>query len=362
MNNNIYSVNMQTMINCKSSYDSLLEYPPFSVVQAEKERLLHQALERAYQHHNECNPLFSRFCAKRGFSVGKWTRIEELPYLPVQLFKKIALTTTTPDKLVRQLHSSATSSQKPSLIALDQETRRRQGQTLAWLLADRLGEERLPFYVLDLPSTHESGRDLSARQAALRGFLLAASSVHPLSMQLLDHLSGPMVVLGYTEAIYSDLLLPLEKAGRTVSLSEAKLLHFGGWKKMKERAIGKREFQALAQKVLGISSDRVLDSYGFTEQLGIVYIDDSDGVKRTPLVSEIIIRHPKTLEPVADGEIGLIEMITPLPHSYPGMALLLDDLGRIVDRRPSKCGRHGTAFEVIGRAMGSEVRGCGDTR
>lgn len=342
-------------------YDKLLDQPPFSAPREVKERLLHQALTQAYAHHIGCNPLFSRFCAKQGFSIDGWSCVEELPYLPVQLFKKMELASVPSDQWVRQLRSSATTSQQPSRIAIDQETRRRQGRTLAWLLADRLGGERLPFYLLD-PPLNESGNELSARQAAMRGFLLAASSVHPLLKGDLAQLRGRIVILGYTEAVYSDMLLPLQEAGHTFNLPEAKLLHFGGWKKMRERTVGRVEFNHLIESVLGISSDRVLDSYGFTEQLGIVYIDGPDGVKRTPLVSEIVIRHPKSLEPVADGEVGLIEMITPLPHSYPGMALLLDDLGRIIDRSPSQCGRCGTAFEVIGRAKGSEVRGCGDTR
>ena len=80
-----------------------------------------------------------------------------------------------------------------------------------------------------------------------------------------------------------------------------------------------------------------------------------------PVYSEVIVRDPVTLESLPDGMPGLLEFITPLPHSYPGIALLLDDMGRIVSRDRKQGGRYGTRFEVLGRAQGSEIRGCGDT-
>ena len=47
--------------------------------------------------------------------------------------------------------------------------------------------------------------------------------------------------------------------------------------------------------------------------------------------------------------------------SYPGVSILLDDTGRIVSRDREVDGRYGTRFEVLGRAKGAQIRGCGDT-
>jgi phenylacetate-coenzyme A ligase PaaK-like adenylate-forming protein len=101
----------------------------------------------------------------------------------------------------------------------------------------------------------------------------------------------------------------------------------------------------------------IVDIYGFTEQLGVIYADDSQGVKRAPTYAEVLVRDPRTLEVVPDGAVGLLEFICPLPHSYPGIAVLLDDMGRIISRD----GEQGTGFEVLGRAEQAEARGCGDT-
>ena len=84
-------------------------------------------------------------------------------------------------------------------------------------------------------------------------------------------------------------------------------------------------------------------------------------MKRTPTYAEVLVRDPRTLEIVPDGAVGLLEFVCPLPHSYPGVAVLLDDMGRIVSRDPGGDGWQGTGFEIVGRAERAEMRGCGDT-
>jgi phenylacetate-coenzyme A ligase PaaK-like adenylate-forming protein len=115
------------------------------------------------------------------------------------------------------------------------------------------------------------------------------------------------------------------------------------------------------EQVFAMDEPYIRDVYGFTEQLGVIYPDDGNGVRLAPVYSEVVVRDPVTLESLPDGMPGLLEFITPLPHSYPGIALVLDDMGRIVSRDRGQNGRFGTRFEVLGRARGSEIRGCGDT-
>ena len=154
---------------------------------------------------------------------------------------------------------------------------------------------------------------------------------------------------------------PLREQGIRIELPPLTfVIHFGGWKKLHQQAVTKPVLTAHAAEVFGLPADHryvvpaIVDIYGFTEQLGVIYPDDSQGVKRTPTYAEVLVRDPRTLEVVPDGDVGLLEFICPLPHSYPGVAVLLDDMGRIVDRDP-------TAFEVVGRAERAEPRGCGDT-
>ena len=139
------------------------------------------------------------------------------------------------------------------------------------------------------------------------------------------------------------------------------VVHFGGWKKLRQQAVTKPVLTDHAAEVFGLAAGSIVDIYGFTEQLGVIYPDDSQGVKRTPTYAEVLVRDPRTLEIVPDGAVGLLEFVCPLPHSYPGVAVLLDDMGRIVSRDPASDGWQGTGFEIVGRAERAEARGCGDT-
>ena len=94
--------------------------------------------------------------------------------------------------------------------------------------------------------------------------------------------------------------------------------------------------------------------------MGLLYVSVGDGPKTVSTYSEIIIRDFQTLDPVEDGKQGLIQILTPLPHSYPGISVLTEDVGRIVGRGIDTKGRAGTQFEMIGRARKAETRGCGD--
>lgn len=61
------------------------------------------------------------------------------------------------------------------------------------------------------------------------------------------------------------------------------------------------------------------------------------------------------------GREGLIECISILPSSYPGQALLTEDVGKILGIDDCECGRKGKYFTFVARAEKAEIRGCGDT-
>lgn len=221
--------------------------------------------------------------------------------------------------------------------------------------------------------------ELSARVAGLRGYLMMASEIHHVLKtkdgppelnvdklrELIDQFreqSTAVCVIGYTYMLYQYVVAPLAQAGLRMQLPAGSMvLHFGGWKRLERQAVDRARLNAEVGQVFGHAEPYIRDVYGFTEQLGVIYPDDGHGVRLAPVYADVIVRDPITLEPVPDGMPGLLEFITPLPHSYPGIALLVDDMGRIVSRDRGDDGRYGTRFEVLGRARGAEIRGCGDT-
>ena len=117
--------------------------------------------------------------------------------------------------------------------------------------------------------------------------------------------------------------------------------------------------QGLAQ-VFGCAPERVIDFYGMVENVGVIYPDCAEGNKHAPAFGEVIVRNPLTLEPVGQGETGLIQVCSVLPTSFPGHLLLTEDLAEVIALDGCPCGRRGIAFRFAGRAPKSEVRGCGN--
>ena len=367
--------------------DALLGLPPYGSRLPEKKVLLLAALNEAYRHHVNACPSYRRFCSRRGFGTEHvFSSLEEMPFLPAQAFKQNAdmLISVNADEVYRWLHSSATSG-TPSTVAIDKITAKRQVRALTSVVSAVLGPQRRLFLVQDVdPRTVNSGAvGIHARSAAVRGFLNLAREVRYFmelgprgelflkeaafieSIQSLCECppdESGMVIFGFTYVLYQYMALPLLKAKQCFKLPEGShIVHIGGWKKLIDAQVSKDRFNTVMGKVFGVRPEAVIDVYGFTEQMGVIYPDSQRGEKCTPVFADVLVRNPRDFTLLPDGEEGLLEFLTPLPHSYPGIAVLTDDVGVITGRATHNSeGWHGTYFQVLGRARRAEPRGCGD--
>ena len=363
-----------------SAIDDLLRQPPYATRPGQHRELLRAAVREGIGHHVASCPTYARWYQKQGADWNtEITDFAQVPYLPVSIFKRVSLESVPKKEVVRVLKSSTTSSQTPSQVVLDRITRDRQIRTLSVLMSAMMGSTRRPFIVLDVAAAQDVDMELSARVAGLRGYLIMASETHyalesregclEVSVDRLEDLLArfrarqvPVCLIGYTYMLYQHVVAPLMRNGQRFELPPGSVvLHFGGWKRLQRQAVDRARLNAAVKQVFVMDQPCIRDVYGFTEHLGIIYPDDGNGVRLAPVYSEVIVRDPVTLESLPDGMPGLLEFITPLPHSYPGIALLLDDMGCIVSRDREEGGRWGTRFEVLGRARGAEIRGCGDT-
>ena len=171
--------------------------------------------------------------------------------------------------------------------------------------------------------------------------------------------SDLVLLFGFTFMVWQYLVQALERAGRRLDLPGGILVHSGGWKKLQEAAVDPGTFRERVGSATGV--DQVINFYGMVEQVGGVYFENSIHHLQAPIYSEVIVRDPVTLEPLPDGQPGLVQVLSCLPTSYPGHSLLTEDLGVIRGVDPEGTGMGGRCFEILGRVPKAELRGCSDT-
>ncbi|HEX2638584.1 MAG TPA: acyl-protein synthetase [Gemmatimonadales bacterium] len=351
----------------------LLDLPPFGLSQAEKRARLLPMLRTLTAHHAErCAPY--RHVLDRVFGGAdrlRLERIEDVPFLPVTLFKTHTLASVPDAEVVKVLTSSGTTGQQPSRVVLDAETASVQSAVLVKVAQHFLGRDRLPMVILDHAGVVQDRRSYSARGAGILGM---AQFGHRPFYALRDDMSldeeglrtylawaagRPVLLFGFTFMIWQYLVQALERGGRRLDLAGGVLVHSGGWKKLQEAAVDPGTFRDRVAAVTGI--ERVINFYGMVEQVGGVYFENPKHHLQAPIYSEIIVRDPVTLAPLPDGQPGLVQVLSCLPTSYPGHSLLTEDLGVIRGVDPEGTGMGGRSFEILGRVPKAELRGCSDT-
>lgn len=352
---------------------ALLDLPPFGLSQADKRARLLPMLRALTEHHAERCPPYRNVLDRvfGGADRLRIDRLEDVPFLPVTLFKTHALSSVPESEVLKVLTSSGTTGQEPSRVYLDAETASVQSAVLVKVAQHFLGKERLPMVILDHAGVV---RDRSSRSARSAGILGMAQFGHRPFYALRDDMSldeeglwayleqaaGRRVLLfGFTFMVWQYLVQALERAGRRLDLPGGILVHSGGWKKLEEAAVDPGAFRQRVQAATGV--ERVINFYGMVEQVGGVYFENPVHQLHAPIYSEVIVRDPVTLEPLPDGQPGLIQVLSCLPTSYPGHSLLTEDLGVIRGVDPEGTGMGGRCFEILGRVPKAELRGCSDT-
>ncbi len=346
-------------------FERLLNEPPYSLRQSAKEAILIEGLNELTRHHYEKSPEYARIVDAAWGGLRTYRDIAEIPYLPVGLFKEMELkSTATPSFVMR---SSGTTGQRTSRIVIDNETARRQSEALVASFRPILGGRRLPFLAIDTKDVIKP-TDLTARGGGVLGMMkFGAKTTFALDSQLeFDRQAvetfvsangkEPFLIFGFTFLVWDKLYRTF--ADGELDLSNAILIHSGGWKKLEAQKVSNAEFRAALKRRFGLES--LFNFYGFVEQIGSVFIEGPDGLLYPPNFTDVIVRRPHSWEPAAIGEQGVIQVVSLLPRSYPGHSVLTEDLGVVETIDAGAGGRYGKAIRVVGRAPKTELRGCSD--
>ncbi|MCC7053592.1 MAG: acyl-protein synthetase [Gemmatimonadaceae bacterium] len=347
--------------------EELLAAPVFGSSQAEKEATLLPLLNALTAHHAaHCAP-YDRLLAGTG-ATRVASRLADVPWLPVGLFKSHELVSVGAPDVFKVMTSSGTTGQAVSRIILDQRTADLQTRALVRIMTHVLGPDRLPMLVLDTKSIIRNRTQFAARGAGVLGMMtFGRNAVWALDDEmdldipaveafLAKHGNAPFLMFGFTFMAWKYFIQRL--ADRGLDLSQGILVHSGGWKKLQDEAVDNATFRARLQAMTGLH--RIYNFYGMVEQVGSVFLEGDDGFLYPPAFADVIIRDPETWDEAPVGTPGVIQVLSALPHSYPGHSILTEDMGIVHSVDANTTGRGGKAFTVIGRAPRAELRGCSD--
>ncbi len=356
------------------TFEELLQIPPYSLGHEEKHALLTERLLGLTEHHLAHCPEYRRMLDSVGYDSGSISGYEDLPFLPVRLFKELSLRSVPQEDVVKTMTSSGTTGQAVSRIYLDRTTSANQQKTMVKIVSDFLGASRLPMIILDCPSVVKDRNMFSARGAGILGFsIFGARKIYALDddMRLdvdglrafLEKFQGQDVLLfGFTFMVWQHFykeLVRLKEQGVTFDLSRGILIHGGGWKKLASEAVSPQEFHDRLRDVCGL--DRIHDYYGMVEQTGCIYMQCECGHLHASVFSDVIMRRSLDFGVCGVGEPGIIQVVSTIPESYPGHSLLTEDEGVLLGEDDCPCGRKGKYFKINGRLKNAEIRGCSDT-
>lgn len=336
----------------------------FTLPQAAKEEVLLKELSALVSLHRErCEP-YARILDASGYAGA--SRIAELPWLPVRLFKTLQLKSIPDDEVFKVLTSSGTTGEV-SRIYLDKAAAAEQTRRLGATLQTVLGPKRLPMLMVDSKGILKDRRSFSARGAGVLGMATFGRD-HQWVLDvdgnvdlggirdfLAKHGDQPFLIFGFTFLVWLHLYEIARDNG--LDLSNGILIHSGGWKKLVDQAVSPAEFRA---RLAGVGLTKIHNYYGMVEQIGTIFLEGPTGDSLyCPDFADVVVRDPQTWAELPPGKPGLLEVISTLPTSYPGHVLLTEDLGVVhgIDDGDWP----GKRFSVLGRLPRAEARGCSDT-
>lgn len=346
-------------------------HEPYELDKETKNRLLTKELKELTSIHRKKCMEYDRFLNAIQYEEDNVKSVKDIPFFPVRMFKEYDLLSIERNDIFKVMTSSGTTGQQVSKIYVDKETAMIQQKVLIKILSNFWGKKRLPMMIIDNPSVLKDRKKFTARGAAILGLQVAAKEMvyvlnedMSLNIEVLDNFlkkcaGQPFIIFGFTFMVWQHMYQALLKLETKYDMSQAWLMTGGGWKKLQTEAISQGEFQTRISKVCGI--EHFLDHYGMVEQTGCIYAECECGHLHASNYSDVIVRNYKDFSVCPIGTKGIIQVVSVLPHSYPGHSLLTEDEGIILGEDDCPCGRKGKYIQILGRMKNAELRGCSDT-
>lgn len=356
--------------NILKRLNKLLDIDPFSLDRYKKRKSLEAELKLLNEHHYKSCLEYKYVLDAMGYDKIKCNRIEQYPFLHLDIFKEHKLKSIEENNVFKVMNSSGTSGGETSKIYMDKENAKIQTKILKTIVSDFIGKKRMPMLIIDSESTVKKRNQFSARTAGIVGFSIFGKDitfalddqqqldVKKLKYFVQKHLNQPVLVFGFTYLVWEKFLDQINHKKINLPKLKGFLIHGGGWKKLHDKKVDNEIFKNKVRDTIGIEDS--INYYGMIEQTGSIYLECKFGFLHTSVFSDIIIRR-SDYSICSQDETGIVQTISLLPTSYPGHNLISDDLGEIKGQDNCQCGRLGKSFLIHGRIKQSELKGCSDT-
>jgi phenylacetate-coenzyme A ligase PaaK-like adenylate-forming protein len=350
--------------------NNINDIPPFSLAKQEKDAFYADALYGLTKHHYENCVQYQKILDVLGFDSTIKHNLEDIPPIPVRLFKDYDLMSVDKSQIIKTMTSSGTTGQSVSNIFLDRVTSTNQTKVLTKIVSDFIGEKRLPMLIIDTKSVVKNRNLFSARGAGILGFSMFGRDItyamdedmkldfDTVEAFLKKHKDENILIFGFTFMIWEYFYKILVVTGKRLAIENGIMIHGGGWKKMHEEAVDNKTFKRLLESVCGIK--KVYSYYGMVEQTGSIFMECDAGFLHCSIFSDVKVLRAD-FSACSEKETGLVQLSSLLPYSYPGHILLSEDTGEIIGEDECSCGRLGKFFKIHGRVLDAEIRGCSDT-
>ena len=322
-------------------------------------------------------PGYAAICEHLGFSPDQLRTVDDLakiPPIPPLFFKGRTLFSMPRRRMAMEVTSSGTSG-KFSRIGFDWGSILAEAPMVVNLgLRHHLASPKPAHCVILGYKPHRSNRTgVTRTMFGLSHFSPPLSRTYALRMEgegyvpdldavaralkKLERSHFPTRIIGFPSYLWFGLKR-MEELGLRMKLPRgSRVILAGGWKGHADQEVDKSTLYALAEKTLGIQEDHINELFGAVEH-PVFYNTCPRHHFHIPAYGRIIIRDPDTLAPLPMGQVGLINLISPLMCATPTLSVMTDDLGYLTPGEKCGCGIQSPYLTILGRVGMSGIQTC----
>lgn len=347
----------------------------------DKVEIMVQACREMATFHFEHSPIIKGLYKARNFdprSITSKSNIADIPSLGVHAMKYNLVLSMPEDKAVLKLTSSGTKGMKTQ-IWFDENGLRRVQRMLdvLWEQEGLISDTPTNFVMFSYNPKYAPDLGTAFTKKNQMRFAKQQNKVHYVldmnekgewefnkhrAINVLKEFQdeGLPVRLHGMPGFIHEIILELQAREEKIKLPpNSYMFTGGGWKAAEDKKVSRSEFRQEVEAVLGIIADNQRDGFGMAEH-SAPYIECSHHSFHIPVYNRIIVRDPRDMKPLPDGETGLLEFVSPYNEMMPNLAILSTDLGYI-NTTACTCGRNSPTFTVVGRGGLTKHKGCAIT-